>query len=70
MTIYALYILSKSGGLIYQLDHNMPTIENEKTFSYPLELKLEIVNRNVTVVYGQRDGIKGKENMMIFCKFM
>ena len=66
MTIYALYILSKSGGLIYQLDHNMPTIENEKTFSYPLELKLEIVNRNVTVVYGQRDGIKGKENMMIF----
>ncbi|KAF2363445.1 Trafficking protein particle complex subunit [Trinorchestia longiramus] len=36
----------------------MPTIEHEKTFSYPLELKLEVHNRNVTVVYGQRDGIK------------
>ncbi|KAA0193503.1 hypothetical protein HAZT_HAZT004870 [Hyalella azteca] len=58
MTIYCVFILSKSGSLIYQLDHNMPTIEHEKTFSYPLELKLEVQNRNVTVVYGQRDGIK------------
>lgn len=60
MTIHSVFILSKSGGLIYQLDHNMPTIEHEKTFSHPLELKLELQNRNVTVVYGQRDGIKGK----------
>lgn len=60
MTIHSLYILSKSGGLIYQLDHNIPTIENEKTFSYPLEVKLEVQNRNIMVVYGQRDGIKGK----------
>jgi len=37
----------------------MPTIEHEKTFSFPLELKLEAQNRNITVVYGQRDGIKG-----------
>lgn len=59
MTIHSLYILSKSGGLIYQLDHNIPTIENEKTFSFPLEVKLEVQNRNIMVVYGQRDGIKG-----------
>uniref|UniRef100_A0A2P2IFQ0 Trafficking protein particle complex subunit n=1 Tax=Hirondellea gigas TaxID=1518452 RepID=A0A2P2IFQ0_9CRUS len=58
MTIYCVFILSKSGSLIYQLDHNMPTIEHEKTFSHPLELKLELQNRNVTVVFGQRDGIK------------
>ncbi|XP_076058935.1 trafficking protein particle complex subunit 4-like protein Trs23 isoform X2 [Oratosquilla oratoria] len=58
MTINSVYILSKSGGLIYQLDHNMPVIECEKTFSYPLELKLEAQNKNYTVVYGQRDGIK------------
>lgn len=58
MTIHSLYILSKSGGLIYQLDHNIPTIENEKTFSFPLEVKLEVQNRNIMVVYGQRDGIK------------
>lgn len=59
MTIFSLYILSKSGGLIYQHDHNLPTIENEKTFSFPLELKLDVQNRNVVVSFGQRDGIKG-----------
>ncbi|RXG68251.1 hypothetical protein Avbf_02800, partial [Armadillidium vulgare] len=58
MTVYSIYILSKSGGLIYQLDNNAPLIEHEKTFSYPLELKLELINRNITVVFGQRDGIK------------
>ena len=60
MTIYSIFILSKSGSLIYQKDNSMPTIEHEKTFSYPLELKLEVQNRNITVVYGQRDGIKGR----------
>lgn len=59
MTIHSLYILSKSGGLIYQHDHNLPTIENEKTFSFPLELKLDVQNRNIVVSFGQRDGIKG-----------
>ncbi|CAL4108227.1 unnamed protein product [Meganyctiphanes norvegica] len=58
MTIYSLFVLSKSGGLIYHHDHSVPTIENEKTFSYPMEVKLDVQNRNVTVVYGQRDGIK------------
>ncbi|XP_066984851.1 trafficking protein particle complex subunit 4 [Macrobrachium rosenbergii] len=58
MTIYSLFILSKSGGLIYHHDHNIPTIEHEKTFSYPLEVKLDVQNRNIVVAYGQRDGIK------------
>ncbi|XP_064099193.1 trafficking protein particle complex subunit 4-like [Macrobrachium nipponense] len=58
MTIYSLFILSKSGGLIYHHDHNIPTIEQEKTFSYPLEVKLDVQNRNIVVAYGQRDGIK------------
>ncbi|KAK4292872.1 hypothetical protein Pmani_034391 [Petrolisthes manimaculis] len=58
MTINSVYILSKSGGLIYQHDHNIPTLEHEKTFSFPLEIKLELQNRNVVVSYGQRDGIK------------
>lgn len=58
MPVNSVYILSKSGGLIYQHDHNIPTVENEKTFSYPLEVKLEIQNRSVVVSYGQRDGIK------------
>ena len=59
MTIFSIYILSKSGGLIYQLDHNVPLIENERTFSYPLEVTLKVKNNHVTVVYGQNDGIKG-----------
>lgn len=63
MTIHSVYILSKSGGLIYQHDHSLPTIENEKTFSYPLELKLEVQNRNVVVSFGQRDGIKGTSHL-------
>jgi len=58
MTIFSIYILSKSGGLIYQLDHNVPLIENERTFSYPLEVTLKVKNNHVTVVYGQNDGIK------------
>lgn len=58
MPVYSVYILSKSGGLIYQHDHNIPTVENEKTFSYPLEVKLDVQNRNIVVSYGQRDGIK------------
>ena len=59
MTIHSIYILSKSGGLIYQFDHNVPTVEHEKTFSHPLELTLAVQNRSLTVVFGQRDGIKG-----------
>jgi len=58
MTIYSVYIVNKSGGLIYQKDYHKPPQENEKTFSYPLELKLEAKSDGVCVVFGQRDGIK------------
>ncbi|XP_054259991.1 trafficking protein particle complex subunit 4 [Macrosteles quadrilineatus] len=55
--IYGVYIVSKSGGLIFNLDHNVPKIENEHTFSYPLDLKLIFENKCVKVSFGQRDGI-------------
>ncbi|XP_046666902.1 trafficking protein particle complex subunit 4-like [Homalodisca vitripennis] len=55
--IYGVYIVSKSGGLIFNLDHNVPKIENEQTFSYPLDLKLIYENKSVKVSFGQRDGI-------------
>jgi len=58
MTIYSVYILSKAGGLIYQLDHTVPAVENEKTFSYPLELRLEVRQGAVQVLFGQTDGIR------------
>ena len=60
MTIYSIYILSKSGGLIFNTDQNMPKIELEKTFSYPIPYKLVYENNRIVVSFGQRDGIKGK----------
>ncbi|XP_022912792.1 trafficking protein particle complex subunit 4 [Onthophagus taurus] len=57
MVIYGVYIVSKSGGLIFNLDHNVPKIETEKTFSYPLDIKLHYENKRVSVEFGQRDGI-------------
>lgn len=59
MVIYGVYIVSKSGGLIFNHDHNIPKIENEKTFSYPLDIKLQIENKKIIVAFGQRDGIRG-----------
>ncbi|XP_018327398.1 trafficking protein particle complex subunit 4 [Agrilus planipennis] len=58
MVIYGVYIVSKSGGLIFNYDHNVPKIETEKTFSFPLDVKLRYENKKITVEFGQRDGIK------------
>ena len=60
MVIYGVYIVSKSGGLIFNHDHSMPRIETEKTFSFPLDIKLEFTKKKISVVFGQRDGIFGK----------
>ncbi|KAM3959577.1 trafficking protein particle complex subunit 4-like protein Trs23 [Aphomia sociella] len=57
MVIYGIYIVSKSGGLIYNYDHVIPRVETEKTFGYPLDLKLQYENKKVVVAFGQRDGI-------------
>lgn len=57
MVIYGVYIVSKSGGLIFNHDHNVPKIENEHTFSYPLDMKLVYENKKVVVSFGQREGI-------------
>lgn len=59
--IYSVYIVSKSGGLIYNYDceQNFVSSEVEKTFSYPLDIKLDYYNQRLTVSFGQRDGIKG-----------
>ncbi|CAG2111930.1 unnamed protein product, partial [Medioppia subpectinata] len=58
--IYSVYIISRSGGLIfnYDCDHNFVSSEVEKTFSYPLDVKLDYVHQKVTVTFGQRDGIR------------
>lgn len=60
MVIYGVYIVSKSGGLIFNHDHNVPKVENEKVFSYPLDIKLAYENKKIVVAFGQRDGINGR----------
>jgi len=57
MVIYGVYIVSKSGGLIFNHDHNVPKIEVEKSFNFPLDIKLNYENKKIVVAFGQRDGI-------------
>ena len=59
MIIYGVYIVSKSGGLIFNLDNNVPRIEHEKTFSYPLDLVLDYEPKKVSVSFNCKDGING-----------
>ncbi|XP_066260547.1 trafficking protein particle complex subunit 4 [Euwallacea similis] len=58
MVIYSIYIVSKSGGLIFNHDHNVPKIETERKFTYPLDLKLTCENKKILVQFGNRDGIQ------------
>lgn len=60
MVIYGIYIVSKSGGLIFNYDNNVPKIETERKFLYPLDIKLQVENKKIVVEFGQRDGINGK----------
>lgn len=68
MVIYGVYIVSKSGGLIFNHDHNVPRIEIEKSFNFPPEIKLNYENKKVVVAFGQRDGINGKRNICYHCQ--
>ena len=65
MAIFGVYIINRAGGLIYQYDHNMPKVEVEKTYSYPLELTLKVYDEKIVVAFGQRDGVKGNTNILI-----
>lgn len=59
MVIFGVYIVSKSGGLIFNLDHNSPKIETERMFSYPIDIALEYEPKRILVSFGQKDGING-----------
>lgn len=63
MVIFGVYIVSKSGGLIFNLDHNVPKVETERVFSYPIDLKLAYEPKKVSVMFGQKDGINGKQHL-------
>lgn len=68
MIIYGVYIVSKSGGLIFNLDNNanMLRIEHEKTFTYPLDIILDYSPKKVSVVFNRKDGINGKLFLNLF----
>jgi len=57
MGIYNIFIVSKSGGLIFNYDHDTPTMENEKTYSFPLDIQLKYENKRISVAFGERDGV-------------
>ncbi|KAF6210158.1 hypothetical protein GE061_013260 [Apolygus lucorum] len=58
MVIYGVYIVSKSGGLIFNHDHNVPKVESECVFNkHPIDLKLVNENKKVVVSFGHRDGV-------------
>jgi len=57
MGIYHIFIVSKSGGLIFNYDHKIPETEHEKTYSYPLDIQLKFENKRVQVAFGERDGV-------------
>lgn len=59
MVIHGVYIVSKSGGLIFNHDHNIPKVDTEKVFNFPIDLKLDFDAKNVIVTFGQKDGING-----------
>ena len=59
MPIYHIFVINRAGGLIYDFDASPKGPEFEKTFSYPLDLRLDLgLDQRLTVVFGERDGIK------------
>jgi len=60
MVVDRLFIVSKSGGLIYSYDNqSVPAAQSvEQTVSYPLPFKLANVDGKIVVDFGQQDGIK------------
>ncbi len=56
----SVYVVNKAGGLIFSHDQSSPNAEVEATFSYPLDMVLEEVDRNIVVKFGEKHGIKGK----------
>ncbi len=59
MGIISVYIVNKAGGLIFSHDQPSESTEVEATFSYPLCMVLEEVDRNIVVKFGERQGVQG-----------
>lgn len=55
MAIYYFFILNKNAGMVYSREFFNVKIESERSFSYPLEIKLDKLG---CVKFGARDPIK------------
>lgn len=61
MGIISAYIVNKAGGLIFSHDQplSFSSADLEATFTYPLNIVLEEVDRNLVVKFGEKHGIQG-----------
>ena len=59
MGVFAVYIISKAGGLIYSLDNQKPPAETQLLCKYPPSFVLEEGDRGVMVKFGEEGGVKG-----------
>ncbi len=60
MGIISTYIVNKAGGLIFSHDQPSASAEVEATFSYPLSIVLEEVDRYLVVKFAEKHGIQGR----------
>lgn len=55
MPVYSFFILNKNAGMVYAKDYTLVKNESERTFNYPLEIKLDKLGN---VKFGARDPVK------------
>jgi hypothetical protein len=61
MSVYHILIINRAGSLIFDWENKQDeTTRVEKTYSYPLNVILEVVDQKPTVVFGENDGIRIK----------
>ena len=60
MGIISAYIVNKAGGLIFSHDQPSHSADIETSFTYPLSIVLDEVDRNLVVKYGEKHGIQGQ----------
>ncbi|VDM22671.1 unnamed protein product [Hydatigera taeniaeformis] len=58
MSVYSVYVISESGSLQMYYDRTLPTVELERTFSFPLSFVFENVDGRLAVVFGATNEIK------------
>jgi hypothetical protein len=55
MPIFSFFILNKNAGMIYSRDYSIVKNEFERSYAYPLELKLD---KTGTVKFGAKDPVR------------